>query len=416
MNLPASGMSLWRKQVLSIMRLELGKSFFSRRGLWVYLLALGPVAIYGLHALVVLQSTATYQTYAKRNPVTRAQLEEIEEGMPETEVIARLGEPPESYNLKFEASGRTVMQYSDGDVLLTVIVGLRRPADFPFPGGPFGPGKGKGRGAQPDDSDGDVDSDGDLSSEDTGEAVLEEESQTEERVVLVTEFTGSHSLNQDSVIFATVFQYFFLPLAVFFGCVGVFTNLFRGEMLDKSLHFYLLAPVRREVLMAGKYIAGLLATAVIFTTSTALQIAVMAAHQDSVALDRYLAGNGWSHAAAYLGVTVLACVGYGSVFLLAGLVFRNPILPAAVVLVWEGMNIFLPATLKKISVIFYLQSLSPVVASPDDNLPAVLRTLITDAEPTPAWIAITGLLVVTGAILVIGASRARRLEINYGAE
>ena len=58
---------------------------------------------------------------------------------------------------------------------------------------------------------------------------------------------------------------------MFFGCVGIFTNLFRGEMLDKSLHFYLLTPVRREILLAGKYLAGLLATVVIFTASVALQ-------------------------------------------------------------------------------------------------------------------------------------------------
>ena len=36
-------------------------------------------------------------------------------------------------------------------------------------------------------------------------------------------------------------------------------------MIDKSLHFYLLAPIRREVLLVGKYLAGLIATVVIFT-------------------------------------------------------------------------------------------------------------------------------------------------------
>ena len=77
---------------------------------------------------------------------------------------------------------------------------------------------------------------------------------------------------------------------------------------------------------------------------------------------QYLHGAGWHHIAAYLGVTALACLGYGSVFLAAGLLFRNPIIPAATVLLWESANLFLPAALKKISVIFYLQSLCPVVA------------------------------------------------------
>ena len=57
-------------------------------------------------------------------------------------------------------------------------------------------------------------------------------------------------------------------------------NLFPGEMLDKSLHFYLLTPVRREVLLAGKYLAGLIATTLIFTTSTALQVLILLAQFD----------------------------------------------------------------------------------------------------------------------------------------
>ncbi len=75
------------------------------------------------------------------------------------------------------------------------------------------------------------------------------------------------NLSEDSIVFAGVFQFFYLRLAVFFGCLGIFMNLFRGEILDKSLHFYFLAPIRREVLMVGKFLAGLLATCVIFVTS-----------------------------------------------------------------------------------------------------------------------------------------------------
>ena len=34
------------------------------------------------------------------------------------------------------------------------------------------------------------------------------------------------------------------------------TRLIRGEMMERSLHYYLLAPVRREMLLLGKFIAG----------------------------------------------------------------------------------------------------------------------------------------------------------------
>jgi ABC-type transport system involved in multi-copper enzyme maturation permease subunit len=224
------------------------------------------------------------------------------------------------------------------------------------------------------------------------------------------------NLAKDSAIFATVFQFFYLRLAVFFGCVGIFTNLFRGEMLDKSLHFYLLAPMRRELLLAGKYLAGLSAAVVIFTLGTALQIAALSWHFEPGQVTAYMHGRGWHDIIAYLAVTALACAGYGSIFLAAGLLFRNPILPATVVMLWESINIFLPATLKKISVIYYLQALCPVVAAPEADTPALLKLLISSADFPPAWLAIAGLLIVMAAVLSLAAMRARRLEINYGTE
>lgn len=68
------------------------------------------------------------------------------------------------------------------------------------------------------------------------------------------------------VTYSKIFQ--FQLAVVFFGCVWVFTHLFRGEILDRSLHFYLLAPVRRELLVAGKYLAGLLAAGILFGLGT----------------------------------------------------------------------------------------------------------------------------------------------------
>ena len=69
---------------------------------------------------------------------------------------------------------------------------------------------------------------------------------------------------EDRAIFAGIFQYFYLRLAIFFGCLGIFMYLFRGEMSNRTLHFWFLAPARREVLLAGKYAAGLIASAAIF--------------------------------------------------------------------------------------------------------------------------------------------------------
>jgi hypothetical protein len=95
-----------------------------------------------------------------------------------------------------------------------------------------------------------------------------------------------------------------------------------------------------------------------------------------------------------------------------GFLFRNPVVPAALVLIWESMNPFLPAMLKKISVIFYLQSLCPIPVPAQGDF-AFLAVL---AEPTPSYLAVTGLLLLTAAGLFLAARQVRKLEINYGTE
>ena len=226
-----------------------------------------------------------------------------------------------------------------------------------------------------------------------------------------------NNLGQDSVMFAGVFQFFFLRLAVFFGCLGIFMNLFRGEILDRSLHFYFLAPVRREVLMAGKFLAGLLATCTIFVTSELLQTVAFLWHFSPSARDIYLYHNhGLEHAAIYVGVTVLACVGYGAFFLVAGMLFRNPILPAAAILIWEGINPFLPGVLKQFSVIYYLKSLCPVDIPTPPGTPALMALLISNSNPIAAPIAVLGIVGVALVALYVQAFRCGAWRLTYTTE
>jgi hypothetical protein len=83
------------------------------------------------------------------------------------------------------------------------------------------------------------------------------------------------NFSEDRLMFANIFQLFYLRLAIFFGCLGIFMNLFRGEMLDKTLHFCSLAPAWREVLLVGKYGAGLIASTVIFGAGSLLCFGIM---------------------------------------------------------------------------------------------------------------------------------------------
>jgi ABC-type transport system involved in multi-copper enzyme maturation permease subunit len=71
------------------------------------------------------------------------------------------------------------------------------------------------------------------------------------------------------VFAAIIYRGLILQTIVYFGCAWIFMNLFRGEVVDKSLHYYFLCALRREVLVAGKYISGLVASIVLFTMTTA---------------------------------------------------------------------------------------------------------------------------------------------------
>lgn len=224
------------------------------------------------------------------------------------------------------------------------------------------------------------------------------------------------SLEEDRTIFAGIFQYFYLRLAVFFGCLGMFMYLFRGEMANRTLHYWLLAPARREVLLAGKFLAGLIASIVIFGGGALLAFAAMVWPQDPVELQAYWSAGGMSQAFWYVAAAALGCVGYGSVFLAVGLYVRNPIVPAAVLLAWEGAHGILPHALQRLSILFYLQSLCPVPAPVDANAPTLIQLLAVPVAPASRPGAVLGLLLLTAFVLWIAARAVRRMQITYGAE
>jgi F5/8 type C domain-containing protein len=221
---------------------------------------------------------------------------------------------------------------------------------------------------------------------------------------------------EDRAIFAGIFQYFYLRLAIFFGCLGIFMYLFRGEMSNRTLHFWLLAPARREVLLVGKYAAGLIASAAIFGGGALLALAAMIWPHDPVEVQAYWTAGGMGQVFWYAAAAALGCVGYGSVFLAVGMYARNPIIPAAVLLAWEGASGILPHVLQKMSILYYVQSLCPVPAPIDDDAPTLIRLLAAPAAPASRPGAILGLLLLTAFVLWIASLAVRRMQISYGAD
>lgn len=221
-----------------------------------------------------------------------------------------------------------------------------------------------------------------------------------------------HDISKDTMVMAGLFQIFFLRPAVFFGCVGIFTYLFRGEVLEKSLHYYFLAPVRRSVLIAGKYMAGLITAAFFFCGSIALTFAGMYFHYPAHQRDLFLSSGGYGQLLAYVSITALACMAYGAVFLYLGIRFRNAIIPSVSLLLWESLNLFLPAWLRKFSVLYYLRSMVPV----DIGLKEGGAVIGAVAEPVAGWIAVLALVCITAGMLVLSVRQLERTEISYSSD
>ncbi|MEX2260704.1 MAG: hypothetical protein WD696_02070 [Bryobacteraceae bacterium] len=346
------------RQVWTIAKLQLRRVFFAKRSLWVYLLALFPSVIFIGHGI---DATLDKNRWASRI-TPAAVLDSIQTGETDEAVLARAGTPINDRRWRHREEDREhrYLMYYDG----------KRRVNLSFESGIL-----QGRSAR----------------------------------TLI-------DFEEDRLVYAGVFQYFYLRLAIFFGCLGIFMNLFRGEMLDKTLHFWFLVPARREVLLAGKYLAGLIAATLIFTIGATICFGAMLWPQDPAEVQAYWQQNGPSHLFWYGAAAALGCVGYGSVFLAAGLLLRNPIVPAVVLLLWEGINGFLPAMLQKLSVLYYVQSLCPVPPPMDSDVPALMRLLLAPAEPASAGTAILGLLGVTALVLWSASRAVRKLEINYGTD
>src|SRR5579863_6978044 len=87
---------LWRAQIMAVIRLELKKTLFARRGLWIYILALLPLLLFVLHAVISSRERARSVHIANQSQkrLTYQDLLAAKEGMANEELTTLLGKPP----------------------------------------------------------------------------------------------------------------------------------------------------------------------------------------------------------------------------------------------------------------------------------------------------------------------------------
>ncbi|MGA2671819.1 MAG: ABC transporter permease subunit [Terracidiphilus sp.] len=219
-------------------------------------------------------------------------------------------------------------------------------------------------------------------------------------------------LSDDTNVLAGIVQLYYIRLGIFFGCLGIFSRLIRGEMIERSLHFYLLSPVRREVLLLCKFVAGSISAVLLFGAALLADFALMYAGFGAAGSDYVFNGPGLGQLEAYMAIVVLACLGYGAIFLLLSMIFRNPMPAAMLLLGWEAINPVLPSLLQKLSVASYLRHLMPVSVSAE----GIFALLTVQTEPVSGWAAALGLLLLIAVVLCYSCYRMRTLEIRYTTE
>src|SRR5579871_786675 len=127
---------LWWRQVKAVIRLELKRTFFARRGLWIYVLAALPVGLFLLYAVAMANQHHRTASIARQGdkPLTYQDLLAVKRGMTGQEVIGMLGKPPVNFHWvepRRTESGSTEQvqheeyRYSDGqnDIYISLVNG-----------------------------------------------------------------------------------------------------------------------------------------------------------------------------------------------------------------------------------------------------------------------------------------------------
>ena len=165
----------------------------------------------------------------------------------------------------------------------------------------------------------------------------------------------------------------------------------------------------RGAVLAGKYLAYLVCTAVVLLPSVMLvYFLVVPVLGGSI-------GRNFPALLIDLGLIGAGLAVYGAVFALVGAWFRRSLLTGLVfVFGWEPVVVFLPGYMKYLSVAYYLQGLAPH-AMPQGDALSVIQALLTSVQtPLATWTNLAALALIWAATLVAAIRVFERREYVLG--
>ena len=164
-----------------------------------------------------------------------------------------------------------------------------------------------------------------------------------------------------------VFVRFVVPvLGVFYG-----TALVADEVDDKTITYLFTRPVPRASVLLGKYLAYLACVVLLLLPSIVIIFFLVVPLGGSI-------GQSFPQLAGDLGMIAVGVAAYGAVFAFVGAWLKRPLITGLVFAFgWEQAALVIPGYLRRLTVMYYLQSLVPH-AMPQDSTLSVLFTVFED--------------------------------------
>ncbi len=203
----------------------------------------------------------------------------------------------------------------------------------------------------------------------------------------------------------TFYLRFTVPvLGVFYG-----TALIADEVEDRTITYLFTRPVARGAVLAGKYLAYLVCTAVVVLPS------VMLVYFLVVPLLGGSIGRNFPALLLDLGLIAAGLAVYGAVFAFVGAWFRRPLLTGLVfVFGWEPVVVVLPGYMKYLSVAYYLQGLAPHAMPQGDALSVIQAVLTSVQTPLGTGANLAALAFIGAAALAAAIRVVERREYVLG--
>jgi ABC-2 type transport system permease protein len=185
-------------------------------------------------------------------------------------------------------------------------------------------------------------------------------------------------------------------LGVFYG-----TALIADEVDDKTITYLFTRPIRRGVVLLGKYFAYLVCTALVVLPAVVVVYFLVVPFREVPGTFASLAID--------VGILALGLATYGAVFAVVGAVLPRPAIVGLVFAFgWEQAALLMPGYLSRLTIAYYLQALVPHAIPPQEGVSALLQVLI-GKVPSPAT-CIAALAVTTAVALVLGCRVVERRE------